>query len=76
MHWEKQTLRVVVDDDGRGFAPVAPGDGHVGLGLAWIRERLESLGGTMLAESVPDGGGARIILTLDIQQAESQEISA
>jgi signal transduction histidine kinase len=72
LHWEKQTVRIVVDDDGRGFAPGAPGEGHAGLGLAWIRERVESLGGSMVAESAPDGSGARIILTLDMQPAETQ----
>ena len=57
-------LRVIVDDDGRGFSPspmVRDARSQTGLGLAWIRERLHALGGKLLLESVP-GGGARVIL--------------
>jgi signal transduction histidine kinase len=76
-HWQNNLLRIVVDDDGRGFAPERPGEPHAGLGLAWIQERLENLGGSFLAESAPDGSGARIILTLKLETtAPSQEITA
>jgi signal transduction histidine kinase len=57
-------LRVIVDDDGRGFLPppmVRDSRSQTGLGLAWIGERLHALGGKLLLESVP-GSGARVIL--------------
>jgi signal transduction histidine kinase len=57
-------LRVIIDDDGRGFSPppmVRDTQPQTGLGLAWIGERLHALGGKLLLESVP-GSGARVIL--------------
>jgi two-component system NarL family sensor kinase len=51
-------LELVVEDDGRGFAPEwliqRLADGHVGL--ASQRVRIESAGGTMDVASVPDEG--------------------
>ncbi len=51
-------LRLVVEDDGRGFDPAAP---TARLGLAGIRERVELLGGRLRIESSPDGGTAVIV---------------
>ena len=63
-------LRVIVDDDGRGLP--APGNADAsapklttGLGLAWIRERLRTMGGELMLESNP-GSGARVILYVPI----------
>ena len=50
-------LRVVVEDDGKGFdqqAPREPGD--AGLGLSGMRERLALLGGSLTIESTPGFG--------------------
>ncbi|MGY1619622.1 sensor histidine kinase [Geodermatophilus sp. SYSU D00691] len=47
-------LRVVVEDDGRGFAPDRPR----GLGLAGLADRLDVLGGTLTVRSAPGAGTA------------------
>ncbi len=51
-------LRVVVEDDGRGFDPEAP-TGH--LGLAGIRERVAMIGGDLRIESAPGRGTAVVV---------------
>lgn len=55
-------VRLVVDDDGRGFDPSAPTDR---LGLEGIRERVELLGGTLRVESSP-GGGTAVVVDLEL----------
>ncbi len=54
----KQTVEVHISDDGRGFSE-EHGDGH---GLISMRNRIESLGGTITIESC-EGAGTRIDLT-------------
>ncbi|MGD9572569.1 MAG: GAF domain-containing protein [Thermoleophilia bacterium] len=51
-------LRVVVEDDGRGFDPGAP-TGQ--LGLAGIRERVAMIGGDLRIESAPGQGTAVVV---------------
>lgn len=55
---EDQSVRLVVQDDGRGFDPdkVAhiTSDGH--FGLAGMSERVKLLGGTICIQSDPDAG--------------------
>lgn len=46
-------LRVLVEDDGRGFDPAAVGDRY---GLLGLRERLELLGGGLTVETSPGAG--------------------
>lgn len=46
---------VMVEDDGKGFAPATDG-GEEHLGLVGMRERAEALGGTLTIESAPGGG--------------------
>ena len=55
-------LRVVVEDDGRGFDPSHPTER---LGLAGIRERVGLLGGTLRVESAP-GAGSAVIVDLEV----------
>jgi signal transduction histidine kinase len=55
-------VRLVVDDDGRGFDPSVPSDR---LGLAGIRERVELLGGSLRVESSP-GGGTAVVVDLEL----------
>jgi signal transduction histidine kinase len=67
LHWNVSDLKIVVDDDGSGFDPVAarrPRAGR-GLGLAGIDERLTSLGGSLRLESQP-GHGARVVLLVPV----------
>jgi signal transduction histidine kinase len=52
--------RLVVTDDGRGFAPDAP---HSGFGLLGLRERAALLGGTVTVDSSP-GAGTRVTVTV------------
>jgi nitrate/nitrite-specific signal transduction histidine kinase len=57
-------LRVSIEDDGRGWDPAAvpePSSQH--LGLTIMRERAESLGGTLEIETGP-GRGARVTVVL------------
>jgi signal transduction histidine kinase len=51
-------LRLVVEDDGRGFDPFSA-EHSSSLGLPGMRERVELLNGSLVARSKP-GGGARI----------------
>jgi signal transduction histidine kinase len=67
LHWREEDVRVVVDDDGRGFdaaGALAPGK-RSGLGLAGIRERVTALGGSLQLESRPTEG-ARVILQVPL----------
>lgn len=62
----ERTITLEVQDDGRGFAdvPAAQGLERAGhLGLAGMRERIVSLGGSLQAGNGP-GGGARIVATV------------
>ena len=51
-------------DDGKGFSPEAAQDSG-GLGLAGIRERVESMGGELAIESSP-GQGTSLRVSLEI----------
>jgi two-component system sensor histidine kinase UhpB len=60
-----QVGRLVIADNGVGFDPNAvrtPAEGH-GLGLLSIRDRAESIGGTLRVESSP-GQGTQMIVEL------------
>jgi signal transduction histidine kinase len=46
-------IKVVIEDDGKGFDPSEPGDG---VGLLGIRERMALLDGTLTVESGESGG--------------------
>ncbi len=48
-------VMVMVEDDGKGFAPATAG-GAERLGLIGMRERAEALGGTLIIESAPGEG--------------------
>jgi two-component system sensor histidine kinase UhpB len=51
-------LRLVVRDDGEGFAPAAP----LGLGLTAMRERVRTIDGSSHIESSPKGGTTVTVL--------------
>ncbi len=63
---ERGTLRLAVRDRGPGFAASGPGNGN-GLGLAGLRDRVESIGGVFEARDRPDGG-AEISMTLAAEE--------
>lgn len=64
MKYVRNNLRIIVEDDGLGFAP-SPDEyrGTTGFGLFNIRERLHHLGAKILIESSP-GKGTRVTLTV------------
>lgn len=63
---EGGALRLSVLDRGPGFAEDArPADDHHGLGLAGLRDRVESLGGAFEAKNRSDGG-VEITMTLAV----------
>ncbi len=61
------TVRVNVDDNGRGFDAEAA-QGSKSLGLRLIRERAEMLGGSFSVDTAP-GKGARIVFTVPAHAA-------
>lgn len=66
---EAEDLLVAIQDDGTGFDPVAPpADGRRHFGLATMRERAESVGGTLGIQSAP-GTGTQVRLRLPLAGA-------
>lgn len=64
LQFERRTIRLVVEDDGRGFVVGAQPDGERrSFGLVGIKERAELLGGTVAIASVP-GKGTRVVVTV------------
>lgn len=64
--FDARTVRLVVADDGVGFATTAPpSPDRRSFGLVGIRERAELLGGTAEIESAP-GRGTRIVVTVPV----------
>jgi signal transduction histidine kinase len=62
------TLRISVSDDGAGFNPSELGRSEFPrFGLATMRERAESIGGTFQLDSTP-GAGTRVTLELQLQK--------
>jgi signal transduction histidine kinase len=57
------TVRIVVDDDGRGFDLTGTLFGRDGYGLHTMRERMELIGGTLTIDSAA-GSGTRVIATI------------
>ena len=63
-------LTLSVSDSGPGYpAVVEPGDDKHGLGLVGLRDRVESLGGALELRNRADGGGAEMMMTLEIGKA-------
>ncbi|MEU6715124.1 sensor histidine kinase [Nonomuraea sp. NPDC046802] len=59
-----------VRDDGGGFDPARPADGRGGFGLIAMRQRIESLSGTLQVESEP-GSGTGVSARVPAERAES-----
>jgi signal transduction histidine kinase len=70
VHRSESRLRVVVEDDGRGFEPVRSSD-STRLGLATLHERAQLLGGQLTVESSP-GKGTTIVVTIPLSDAPAQ----
>jgi signal transduction histidine kinase len=77
MHRDGEHLRVIVEDNGVGFAPdkLSASSGKMeGFGLFSIRERLNYFGGRMEIESTP-GEVTRVILTIPLQSDRKKGVS-
>ena len=59
MDMAESTIRVIVDDDGKGFDPETLPE-NAGIGLKVIRDRVSLLGGEFNVESSP-GQGTRVV---------------
>jgi signal transduction histidine kinase len=71
VYWTDQSLRLVIDDDGRGFDSEAEKDhSPKGLGLLGIEERLRSFGGEFGVDSTA-GKGTRAIMELPLLKEEN-----
>jgi two-component system sensor histidine kinase DegS len=65
-------LRVVIADDGQGFAPGSQRNGRGrSLGLTSMRERVEALGGTLRVDSQP-GSGTQVTATIPLPEVRSE----
>lgn len=62
LHYNARDITVSVVDDGRGAAAAAPSTGQ-GHGLVGMRERVELLGGTLVARPAV-GGGFEVVATV------------
>lgn len=56
-------VRIVIEDDGRGFDPVDVADARNAFGLHSMRERIELVGGSLAVDSTR-GAGTRITATI------------
>lgn len=65
----KTTARLIVEDDGQGFNPMAmsgaPTKAGHGFGVAGMRERATIIGGTLEIESSP-GNGTAVLVTVPL----------
>ena len=69
LHYEDDRVRLIVQDDGRGFDPDAPRQTNAsggGFGLISMRERARLLGGELRVESSP-GKGTLVEATLPVK---------
>jgi signal transduction histidine kinase len=66
-------LTATVSDAGPGFDPtdIGAGTDGGGLGLAGLRDRVESLGGALAIESAP-GRGSKLTLSLALANGETR----
>ncbi len=62
---EPETLSLTVQDDGTGFDPLRT---PVGAGLTNMRDRVESVGGTLTTETI-SSGGTRVRARLPVSRA-------
>jgi hypothetical protein len=64
----KASLWLAVEDEGAGLEQACPP--REGLGLSGLRDRVESLGGEFRIEG-REGGGARIMMTIGLNEVQS-----
>jgi signal transduction histidine kinase len=67
---EGLNVTLVVSDDGRGMGDA----GDPGIGLVGMRERIESVGGTIAVSSEPDGG-VRVEAQISLEETWQKTLS-
>ena len=68
-NFEQDCIRVMIEDDGKGFQPeIDRGKHHLGLRI--MNTRAERSGGTVSIESVPNKG-TRVIVSLPLENQEA-----
>jgi signal transduction histidine kinase len=70
--FEAQMLEVEISDSGPGFQPSKRTEGAHGLGLPGLRERIESLGGSLKIISMP-GEGTRLVMCCIVDNEETHD---
>ncbi|MBV9624643.1 MAG: PAS domain S-box protein [Acidobacteria bacterium] len=76
---EGQTVRMEVEDYGRGFSPSASmsgASGRTGVGIMGMRERVRQLGGQMEVRSNPGGTMISVVLPLPIAEPRNPIVGA
>jgi signal transduction histidine kinase len=71
LQYGPQTIRLSVNDDGRGFVRTPVPEGRRGYGLFGMRTRAENLGGKLVVDSHLHKG-TRITLTLPFSRLPKQ----
>jgi signal transduction histidine kinase len=66
------TVELVIRDDGQGACDEARERGY---GLAALQDRIETLGGTLVARNDPAGGGFVLEATLPVATRQEQEVA-
>jgi signal transduction histidine kinase len=70
--WEEARLEIEVSDKGPGIAANGPSSSKSGIGLTGLRDRIESLGGTMLITSSA-GHGTRLRASFQLNDPQPYE---
>jgi signal transduction histidine kinase len=70
---KRTSLRLSIEDDGKGFDLLRASSGYPrqGLGLVGMQERAKALGGTLHIDAEP-GRGTKIVLIIPLRGSESQ----
>jgi signal transduction histidine kinase len=63
--WDGETVTIEVADKGSGMDAADGSPGKAGLGLAGLRDRIESIGGELTVHSAP-GAGTRVVASLPL----------
>jgi signal transduction histidine kinase len=70
--WDGQAVTVDIADEGPGMVSQNRATTNAGMGLIGLRDRVESLGGTMVITSVA-GAGTRLTAVLPLQRSEPDD---